>query len=78
MHDSFIAESKGIYKKMAKYHQCSNGSCDVDFAFNRVEYPFVIKYMQDTLLRSNGDSTHPTLLQQSPSARQIPESEFVR
>lgn len=69
MHNAIIAEWRGIYKKLGKYHGNFKGFCVVDSAFSRGDFRFLIKYTQDALLYSDGDSTQLALLQQAISAR---------
>lgn len=71
-HDSTIAEWGGIYEKLGKVYEETEGKCVVDSAFCREFHPFVIKSAQDHL-GVGQNATEIMRLRQATSLRQASE-----
>lgn len=49
MHDPLIAEWGGVYKRLEQVNEATGVRCDVDSAFFKSNYPFLIKSSQNHL-----------------------------
>jgi len=68
MHDSAIAEWGSIYQKLEDVYERTGGTCVVDSAFSRGQYPFLIKSSQN--LPDTAVSAELHRARQATSARQ--------
>ena len=53
VHDDLISDWAGIYKKLEDIHNRFSGRCVVDSALAMGNFPFPIKYLQDSLMVSD-------------------------
>lgn len=73
MYDYIITEWGGVYKKIRTVHDETGGKCVVDSEFWKGQYPFLIKFVQDYVMGSDGTAEYILTLQQVTSARQASE-----